>query len=247
MGNLLKVKFRSMRRKNSNNRAKPGVLIACEGLSGSGKSQGGRELFAFLNNKGYHAVLVEWNSNKLIRKAIHYLNRWNVLTPSIYSFLQWLSYLVSYYFKMLPLLKKDYVIIADRYVYTGLTRDIVNQSNQTLGKLISRKVRKPDLILFYDTELQLCYQRILERSKPLFHPNQRILKNKRLKNKDLYYLRKLQYQYNKLFFDPQFLIDNNVLFVSDLNLVNHQVEISLDRKFNLLIKRDSANNGITFS
>lgn len=207
-----------------------GILIACEGLSGSGKSQGVRELFAFLKEKGYKIALIEWNSNKGIRKAIFNLNRWQVLTPSLYSFMQWLSFLLSYYFKMLPLLKRNYIIIADRYVQTGLTRDIVNQSSQRLGRLISNKVRKPDLILFYDTNLQICYQRILERGKPLFHPNQRILNNKWLKNKDLYYLRKLQYQYNKLFFDQQFLQANNLLLVSNLDLVNHQVESYLDQK-----------------
>lgn len=195
-----------------------GVLIVCEGISGSGKSEGVNRLMEYFRNKKYPVAFFEWNSNRTIRRMINRFHTMNILSPTIYSIMQWLSFVIDYFGKIIPLLRRNYVVIVDRYVYTGLTRDKVNHSNQVLGKVIGHFSRKPDMILFYDTGLHICYERIKNRGKILFHPNQTIHRNNLLKNKELYYLKKLLYQYYKLLQEPKLRRTSNIIFIKEIGV-----------------------------
>ncbi len=181
---------------------KKGFLIVCEGVSGSGKTEIVGQIFDFLVKKNYPCFLFEWNSNHLVRKLILKLNKNRLLNSTIYSIIQWTGFIFDYLFKIIPRLRSNIIVIADRYIYTGLTRDATNGSPNWFGWLIHHTVRKPDFLVFQDTDLELCYERIKIRGKKLFHPNQVILNNKLLKNKDLYYLRKIRREYLKLFSNP---------------------------------------------
>jgi dTMP kinase len=208
-----------------------GILIAFEGISGSGKSEGITRLVEYFREKKYPMVLIEWNSNPGIRKMIKLMDRMRILTPTVYSMLQWLSFLLDYFFKIIPFLRKNYIVIVDRYFYTGLTRDQINRANRTTGKIIGYFARKPDLLLFYDTELQICYERIKGRGKVLFHPNQKIHRNSLLKNRELYYLKKLLYQYRKLLADPKLHPITNILFLKEVeNDLYSIINSYIDRK-----------------
>lgn len=178
-----------------------GALIAFEGLSGAGKSHMIYDLYNFYKDRNQKTAIIEWNSNPLIRKIMKLLNKANILTKEAYSFLQWISFFIDYFTVILPLLRKNYYVIADRYIYTGLTRDIVNGTKFRVGQLISLFVRQPDYIYFIDTPPNVCFERIKKRGKPLFHTNKRILKSKLLRNKTLYYLKKVRREYLKLFED----------------------------------------------
>ncbi len=209
-----------------------GALIVFEGISGAGKSHTIRQLYKHYKDSGRKTAIVEWNSNKLIRKIVEALGRINVLTSEIYSILQWTSFLIDYFTTILPLLKKDYYVIADRYIYTGLTRDRANETRVNMGKLISTFITQPDCIYFIDTPPRVCAERIEKRGKPLFHTNKRILNNRLLKDKDLYYLKRVRNQYLKLFLDLEaktniniIFKDTNVLIESDIGAVR---EKSLD-------------------
>ncbi len=179
--------------------SKIGVFIVFEGISGCGKSENVESLRSYLVSKGYKTCIIEWNSNKVIRNIVEKMNRLNILTSGIYSFFQWTSFLIDYFFKLIPLLKENTVLVADRYVYTGMTRDIVNGVGHTPGRLIYRHVLKPNLIFFNDIDPVICHNRIKERGKVLFHTNKMIKRNKILKNKSLYYLVKLRREYQRLF------------------------------------------------
>jgi dTMP kinase len=191
--------------KENVNRAngKKGVLIVFEGLSGSGKSLNAGLLLKNLRDKGYEPVLTEWNSNKTIRRFSAWLDSRRMLSSDIYSFLQWISFLLDYFRIILPTLRSRKIVIADRYVYTGITRDSINGARKRLGLLIASVVRKPDYIYFLDTPSHICLDRLKARNKALFHTNRRIRENKLIKNKDLYYLNKMRYAYNRLFTESE--------------------------------------------
>ncbi|NEW06265.1 deoxynucleoside kinase [Paenibacillus sp. SYP-B3998] len=172
-----------------------GVLIVCEGISGSGKSETIVKLSNQLRASGYQVNVLEWNSNPIIRSIAAKIDVWGWLTPNVYSLLQWIGFLIDYFRVMVPLLKKKQVVIADRYVYTGATRDAVNGASKLIGKIIVRFTRKPDWLLFCDTPPQICYERIAIRGKTLFHPNKAISQNDQIPNKDLYYLKQMREAY----------------------------------------------------
>jgi dTMP kinase len=212
-----------------------GILIVCEGISGSGKSEGVNRLVDYFQTKKYPVAFFEWNSNRVIRRTIFLFQSMKILSPTVYSILQWLSFLIDYFMRITPFLRRNYVVIVDRYVYTGLTRDIVNNSNRILGKFISHLSRKPDMILFYDTGLHICYERIKSRGKVLFHPNQAIHRNNLLKNKELYYLKKLLYQYHKLLEEPKLQKSSNIIFIKEIGVdICNRVNSYIIQKFSLI-------------
>lgn len=189
-----------------------GILIVFEGISGSGKSENIETLRSYLVEKGFKVSVIEWNSNKIIRKIIRKMDSARLLTPQIYSFFQWLSFIQDYYFKIIPLLKKQYILLADRYIYTGLTRDNANGTGVKPGKAIYGRIIKPDLVFFHDICPRICYNRIQKRGKPLFYTNRTIKKSEMI-NKDLFYLMKLRKEYVLLFNDKTIKNDTKIIWL----------------------------------
>jgi dTMP kinase len=190
-----------------------GILIVFEGISGCGKSKGVEDLYRELLSRGLKTKVIEWNSIYVIRKIVKKLHSMNLLTSWIYSILQWISFLLNYFIEIKPCLRKGYILIADRYVYTGLTRDAANGVKRKIGKRITKFVRKPDLILFYDVDVKVCYERIEKRGKVLFHPNRRIQCNRVLKNENLNYLEEMHKEYLHFFNDPELVKETNIISI----------------------------------
>ncbi|MEW9700453.1 dTMP kinase [Paenibacillus sp. SI8] len=146
-----------------------GALIVFEGISGSGKSEGIVTLLRYLSELGHAPIVMEWNSNSIIRALVSKLDRMRLLTSNVYSVLQWISFMIDYMSVVRPAMISGKTVIADRYIYTGLTRDEVNGATRWIGRLIHRWIRKPHLVLYYNTRPQVCHERIRKRGKTLFH------------------------------------------------------------------------------
>ena len=200
-----------MGRENYTINRQKGILIVFEGISGCGKSKGVESLYRDLLSRGFKTKVIEWNSIYLIRRIVKRLHSMNLLTSWIYSILQWTSFLLHYFFEIRPYLMRGYILIADRYIYTGQTRDTANGVRQKTGKRVNKFVRKPDLILFYDVDVEVCYERIERRGKILFHPNRKIQCNKVLKAENLHYLEEMHKEYLSLFNEPELIKDTNVI------------------------------------
>ncbi|HEX3029384.1 MAG TPA: thymidylate kinase [Clostridia bacterium] len=210
---------------------KNGFLIAFEGISGCGKSESIRELYSYLKQKGCKVHIAEWNSNRLLRKLFSLLGSLGLLTPKVYSVLLWLGFLIDYFFKIAPLTNKGYIVLADRYVYTGLTRDAVNKAGRRLGKAVWKFVRKPDVLFFFDIPPAICYDRILKRGKTLFHTNKAIKNSRKLKNNDLFYLKKMRWFYIKLFKTQLKDQNTKIFFIRDNGIsVREYVRDLIDAK-----------------
>lgn len=192
-----------------------GILIVYEGISGSGKSEGIALLTKDLASLGYPVSVTEWNSNRFIRGAIGVLRKLRVLTPVVYSLLQWISFLIDYWIYIVPKLRRDRIVIADRYVYTGVTRDVVNGAGERLSRLGRFRVRKPDLVVFFDTPPETCSERIQSRGKRLFQPGRPVRQGMQSAELDLLYLIRMRDEYVRIFSDKSLLRDTTVLFVQD--------------------------------
>lgn len=204
-----------MKRQKNSDCKKKGILVAFEGISGSGKSESIRMLYSHLTGKGYRTSVIEWNSNCIIRSIVKKLYGKRILTPTVYSVLQWTGFYIDYFTKFIPLLKKGHIVIADRYFYTALTRDKANGAAILPGKVFKRFARSPDILFFNDTHPGICHERIKARGKALFHTNTAILNNRLLKNRDLYYLKKLRAEYLRLFKTQKKEPGKYMVFIND--------------------------------
>ena len=196
-----------------------GSLIVCEGISGSGKSENVRRICEYLKSIQMKYIRFEWNSNKIVRRIIYTLERIHLLNSNLYSMLQWFSFMFDYYFIISKALRKNYVVVADRYIYTAITRDRVNKACDLISRFFYRFFRKPDIIFFHNTNPLICEKRIRERNKKLFHTNRSIQKDPDIVNKNYYYLQQLHNVYEELIHHlKQKEQRTNILLVNDESL-----------------------------
>ncbi|MDX2227311.1 MAG: thymidylate kinase [Verrucomicrobiae bacterium] len=140
----------------------PGKLIAVEGLDGSGKSTQIHLLKRWLELQNMRVSFTEWNSSVLVKKATSKGKKRHLLTPTTFSLIHATDFADRYERMILPLLRAGYLVLADRYVFTALARDVVRgvdpewvRSNYSFAVL-------PDLTFFFKTPLEVSLGRILE-------------------------------------------------------------------------------------
>src|SRR5690554_8097334 len=113
-----------------------GILVVFEGISGSGKSASIDNLTRYLLESGFDTTSIEWNSNRMIRRVVNLLQRLGVLSPLVFSILQWINFIADYVMIISPSLRRNRIVIADRYIYTALTRDAANGAVGLHGRLL---------------------------------------------------------------------------------------------------------------
>src|SRR5208337_1944530 len=103
-------------------RAYPGALIVVEGTDGSGKSTQLYLLKRWLEIGGYRLHFTEWNSSPLVKSATRRGKQKRLLTPTTYSLLHASDFADRCERQIMPLLQGDYLVLADRYIYTASRR-----------------------------------------------------------------------------------------------------------------------------
>lgn len=140
-----------------------GKLIVFEGLDGAGKSTQIELLGQYLKQQGFPVVVTGWNSSRLISKAIKRAKKAKLLTPYLYSTLHAADFLYRLENIILPALNEGYIVIADRYVYTGLARDRARNIDPRWIETIYALAPDPDLAFYCATSVEESLDRIIER------------------------------------------------------------------------------------
>ncbi|HRR31701.1 MAG TPA: thymidylate kinase, partial [Candidatus Sumerlaeia bacterium] len=148
----------------------PGVLIAVEGLDGSGKSTQIHLIKRWLEIEGYKVFFTEWNSSLAVKPATQKAKKRNLLTPTTFSLIHCTDLADRYERQIMPLLRAGYIVLADRYIYTALARDSVRNCDRGwLRRLYSFAVH-PTITFFFKVPLETALNRILAgRPKLKYH------------------------------------------------------------------------------
>src|SRR5438132_14238672 len=102
----------------------PGRLIAVEGIDGSGKSTQLRLLERWLRARGYPVHFTEWNSSRLVRRAMSRGKKKNLLTPTTFSLLHAVDFADRLTYQILAPLKERMIVLVDRDVYIAFPLDV---------------------------------------------------------------------------------------------------------------------------
>ena len=94
-----------------------------EGTDGSGKSTQLYLLKRWLEIGGYRLHFTEWNSSPLVKSATRRGKQRRLLTPTTFSLLHAADFADRCERQIMPLLQGDYLVLADRYIYTAFARD----------------------------------------------------------------------------------------------------------------------------
>src|SRR5262249_18812068 len=117
--------LRRQARQHFTNPAKPrGLLIAFEGPDGSGKTTQRKLFKTWLKSEGHDVVTTKWNSSELIKPIIKSRKSVRALSPEEFSLLHGADFRHRVEQVILPALWDGKLVIADRFLFTGLARDV---------------------------------------------------------------------------------------------------------------------------
>lgn len=138
-----------------------GRLIAAEGLDGSGKSTQLQLLRFWLQAEGYEALIVEWSPSKLIKRALKSGKKQGHMDPMLMSILHAADFAEQHERDIVPALQRGAIVLADRYVYTALARDLARGVERSWGENLYRFAIKPDVGIYFQISAEQSLERIL--------------------------------------------------------------------------------------
>jgi dTMP kinase len=138
-----------------------GLLIVVEGQDSSGRTTQISMLAKWLEQSGYAVAQTGLKRSELVAEDLEAARQGNILSPRTLS----LFYATDFYDQLenriIPMLKAGYIVLADRYFYTLVARDLVRGAKQDwINKVYSMAI-KPDAIFFLRVPVKILLDRTL--------------------------------------------------------------------------------------
>lgn len=139
-----------------------GKLIAIEGTDGVGRSTHIEMLQEWLEVQGYGVVTTGWTRSSLMSKAIEVAKKGNILDRWSFSLLYATDFADRLEHQIIPALRAGFIVLADRYVYTALARDVVRGGNPEWIRNIFGFALVPDLVCYLRIDVDTLAMRVIE-------------------------------------------------------------------------------------
>lgn len=139
-----------------------GILIAVEGMDGSGKSTQAKLLYHWLRAIGMPVHHTEWNSSPVVRSATKVGKDTKRLKPKTFHLIHAADFADRWNSQIEPLLEVGGIVICDRYKFTAMARDGARNIPLNEVEAIYAFAPEPDLTLYFDVPPEIGYQRIVE-------------------------------------------------------------------------------------
>jgi dTMP kinase len=137
-----------------------GRLIVLEGADGSGRSTQIDMLKDWLENIGYGVVNVGLKRSTLVADELDEAMQGNILSHTTRSLFYATDFADQLENSIIPALKAGFVVVADRYIYTLMARDIVRGADREWVKSLYSIALVPDAVFY----LRVSPQQLVERS-----------------------------------------------------------------------------------
>ncbi len=137
-----------------------GLLIAFEGLDGSGKTTQRKLLRTWLQSCYEDIVVTKWNSSPAFKPLIKSRKAARSLDPVSYATLHAADFWQRYELVIQPALAAGKIVLADRYIYTGLARDVARGLNREWCTELYAGAQRPDIVFYFKATADTCVARI---------------------------------------------------------------------------------------
>jgi len=138
-----------------------GALIVIEGPDSSGRSTQISMLTQWLQQEGYAVVGTGLTRSDLVGDALDQAKEGNVLSPRTMS----LFYATDFYDQLensiVPALRAGYIVLADRYIYTLMARDLVRGADRAWLESLYSKALVPDAVYLLNVSVNNLAERTL--------------------------------------------------------------------------------------
>lgn len=137
----------------------PGKLIVIEGPDCSGRSTHITLLKNWLESKGHAVLDTGLKRSTLVGNVILEAKKGNILGKTTLSLLYSTDFADQLENKIIPALSAGYIVLADRYIFTLMARDIVRGASKEWLKKLFGFALIPDLIFYINLEPQVLLHR----------------------------------------------------------------------------------------
>ena len=144
-----------------------GKLIAVEGADGSGRSTQIASLVEWLETSGHATVQVGLKRSTLVSEELERAQDGNILSRTTLSLFYATDFADQLENIILPSLKAGFIVLADRYIYTLMARDIVRGMDVAWLKNLYGMALKPDAVFYLAIEPNELVQRNLAKTATL--------------------------------------------------------------------------------
>ena len=136
-----------------------GKLIVVEGADGSGRSTQIARLVEWLEGSGHATVQVGLKRSTLVSEELEQAKQGNVLSRTTLSLFYATDFADQMENTILPALRAGLMVLADRYIYTLMARDIVRGMDEAWLKNIYGIALVPDAVFYLNVAPEQLVQR----------------------------------------------------------------------------------------
>lgn len=144
-----------------------GKLIVVEGADGSGRSTQIARLVDWLETGGHPTVQVGLKRSTLVSKELEEAQQGNILSRTTLSLFYATDFADQLENIIIPALKAGFIVLADRYIYTLMARDMVRGMDEAWLKNLYGIAVKPDAVFYLSVQPQELVQRNLAKNATL--------------------------------------------------------------------------------
>lgn len=138
-----------------------GKLIVVEGPDSAGRSTQIRLLRDWLERKGYASAQTGLKRSKLVGQKLQDVMRGYSLGPLTFSLYYATDLADQIENVIVPALGADFIVLADRYIYTPIVRDVVRGVDSKWIEGVFGFAIVPDLVLYLDVKPEVLAERVL--------------------------------------------------------------------------------------
>src|SRR5947199_8538872 len=136
-----------------------GKLIVVEGADGSGRSTQIARLVEWLEGCGHATVQVGLKRSTLVSEELEQAQQGNILSRTTLSLFYATDFADQLENRILPALKAGFIVLADRYIYTLMARDMVRGMDETWLKNLYGISLEPDAVFYLNVPPEELVQR----------------------------------------------------------------------------------------
>jgi dTMP kinase len=144
-----------------------GSLIVVEGADGSGRSTQTARLVDWLETNGHPTVQVGLKRSTLVSSELEKAQHGNILSRTTLSLFYATDFADQLENIILPSLKAGFIVLADRYIYTLMARDMVRGMDEKWLKNLYGIAPVPDAVFYLSVEPEELVQRNLSKNATL--------------------------------------------------------------------------------
>lgn len=146
-----------------------GLLVTFEGPDGSGKTTQRKLFKTWLKSEGYDVVTTKWNSSALIKPIIKSRKATRSLSGEEFSLLHAADFRHRVEQRVLPALWEGKLVVADRFLFTALARDVARGLPHDWVKSLYRPFLWPDIVFYFSISAKTSSERVSALRTPNYY------------------------------------------------------------------------------